>query len=99
MNRAVTITVIPIPRSITGKKADRDVSLLIYLNNDFEGGDLRFNYFNYTFSPRKGDVVLFPSDHRYMHEAQLVSKGTRYVIVSWGSTSEASGQQTIDGFR
>lgn len=81
------------------KRADRDVSLLIYLNNDFEGGDLHFNYFHYSLSPRKGDVVLFPSDHRYMHEAEMVSSGTRYVIVSWGSTREASGQLTIDGMR
>lgn len=84
-------------RGIWEKKADRDISLLIYLNNDFQGGDLHFNYFNYTFSPRKGDVVLFPSDHRYMHEAQMVSKGTRYVIVSWGSDKEPSGHRTIDG--
>ena len=84
-------------KGVWEKKADRDISLLIYLNNDFQGGDLHFNYFNYTFSPRKGDLVLFPSDHRYMHEAQMVSKGTRYVIVSWGSGKEPSGLRTIDG--
>lgn len=67
------------------RKVERDISLLIYLNDDYEGGKLHFNYFNYTFSPRKGDLVLFPSDHRYMHEAQMVKEGVRYVIVSWAT--------------
>ncbi len=68
------------------KKVDRDISLLLYLNDDFDGGDLLFNYFNYTYSPRQGDLVIFPSDHRYLHEAKAVTKGSRYVIVSWAAT-------------
>ena len=49
------------------KVIDRDISLLIYLNDDFEGGELTFTKFNYKLRPTAGTVVLFPSDHRYMH--------------------------------
>jgi predicted 2-oxoglutarate/Fe(II)-dependent dioxygenase YbiX len=67
------------------KVIDRDISLLIYLNDDFEGGELSFYKFNYQIRPRAGAVVLFPSDHRYLHQAEIVTKGVRYAIVSWAS--------------
>lgn len=67
------------------KVIDRDVSMLIYLNNDFEGGELSFYKLNYQVKPKAGSVVLFPSDHRFLHQAETVKKGVRYAIVSWAS--------------
>lgn len=67
------------------KIIDRDLSLLIYLNDGFEGGELSFYKFNYQIRPRAGAAVLFPSDHRYLHQAEKVTKGVRYAIVSWAS--------------
>lgn len=67
------------------KKIDRDVSLLMYLNEDFEGGSLTFEKFAYEFQPRVGDLVLFPSDNRYKHGANPVKSGVRYAVVSWGA--------------
>jgi len=67
------------------KVLDRDYSLLLYLNNDFEGGAVRFEHFNYTYHPEKGDLLIFPSDYLYLHEALLVKSGVRYVIVSWAN--------------
>jgi predicted 2-oxoglutarate/Fe(II)-dependent dioxygenase YbiX len=64
---------------------DRDVSLIIYLNREFTGGALRFINFNYEHAPKTGDLVFFPSDHRYMHEAQKVESGVRYAITSWAA--------------
>jgi predicted 2-oxoglutarate/Fe(II)-dependent dioxygenase YbiX len=67
------------------KCMDRDMSMLIYLNEEFSGGDIRFVNFNFTHRPKLGDLVFFPSDHRYMHEAQLVTSGIRYSVVSWAA--------------
>ncbi|MDH5545834.1 MAG: 2OG-Fe(II) oxygenase [Gammaproteobacteria bacterium] len=67
------------------KSIDRDFSMLIYLNDDFEGGELFFSKFNYRLKPKAGMAVLFPSDHRYIHEACNVTKGIRYALVSWGA--------------
>ena len=64
---------------------DRDYSLLLYLNDDFEGGGVYFTHFNYTFKPKKGDLLIFPSNHLYIHEALEVTSGLRYVIVSWAT--------------
>lgn len=63
--------------------ADRDVSLLIYLNDDYEGGQLSFRRLNYTYQPRAGDLVMFPSSNLFMHQAEQVTRGTKYAVVSW----------------
>lgn len=67
------------------KVLDRDYSLLLYLNSDYEGGAIHFEHFNYTYQPQKGDLLIFPSDNLYLHEARLVTSGRRYVIVSWAT--------------
>ena len=67
------------------KVIDRDVSLLLYLNEDFAGGGLNFRQFNYTYRPRTGDLLCFPSGGHYAHEALPVKSGIRYVIVSWAA--------------
>ncbi len=70
------------------KSLDRDVSLLLYLNDDYTGGGIRFNKFNYRYQPKKGDLIFFPSDYRYTHEAEKVISGIRYAVVSWSALSK-----------
>ena len=65
---------------------DRDLSLLVYLNDDFSGGELEFPSRNQTITPQAGMLVAFPSDHRFAHAALPVVSGQRYVIVSWAAT-------------
>lgn len=64
---------------------DRDFSMLIYLNDDYEGGGLNFNGLNYSYQPKKGDLVIFPSNHVFSHESVPINKGTKYALVSWGA--------------
>jgi len=68
---------------------DRDFSLLLYLNDDFEGGRLAFEYFDYRITPSAGMLVWFPSDARYFHGAETTRSGTRYAIVSWAAARDA----------
>ena len=67
------------------KVHDRDLSLLIYLNEEFTGGGLTFINFNYHFRPKAGDMLVFPSDNRYEHQAEVVNSGFRYCIASWAA--------------
>lgn len=64
---------------------DRDLSILLYLNSDFEGGKVTFSNFGFDLQPSPGMLVAFPSDHRYMHAVQAVTAGVRYAIVSWAA--------------
>lgn len=72
-------------RRVWQKTNDRDISILLYLNDDFTGGALEFFAFHYFYQPRRGDLVFFPSDHRYAHEAHPVTSGRRYAVVSWAA--------------
>lgn len=67
------------------KIQDRDLSLLLYLNEDFDGGGLTFMNFNFHFRPKVGDLLVFPSDNRYEHQAEKVESGLRYCIASWAA--------------
>ncbi len=63
---------------------DRTLSCLIYLNpGNYEGGGTHFKHFDYTINPDKPSLVLFPSNYPYLHAAQPVIKGEKYVVVTW----------------
>lgn len=63
----------------------RDISLLIYLRDDFEGGELHFKRLNYSLKPKAGMLVWFPSDVRFEHMAKPVTHGNRLAIISWAT--------------
>lgn len=67
------------------KVNDRDLSLLMYINDDFTGGGFTFTRFNCRFHPGIGDVLVFPSDNRYEHCAHVVESGFRYAIACWAA--------------
>lgn len=58
------------------------VSSVMYLNDDYEGGELWFPYLDLTFKPEIGDIVLFPSTYIYAHAAKPVISGTKYSAVT-----------------
>lgn len=64
---------------------DRDVSMLLYLNEGFSGGEIVFPNFGVTLQPARGLLIAFPSDARYLHAARPVQSGVRYALVSWAA--------------
>lgn len=58
------------------------VSLVAYLNDNFEGGELFFRLQGIDYVPKAGDVVLFPSNFMYPHQAKVVHSGTKYSLVT-----------------
>ena len=56
-------------------------SMCLYLNSDFTGGELVFTKLNNSYSPKKGDLIVFPSD--YSHKTNPVLTGERYVLAMW----------------
>ena len=65
------------------KSTDRDISIVFYLNDDFEGGDFIFPDHHIRVRPEPGMMVCFPSNHHYKHGVEPVTKGKRYSIVCW----------------
>lgn len=59
-------------------KHTMDWTVLIYLNDDYEGGNLKFNRHNITLSPSAGSILFFPTTEP--HTAQEVTKGNKCFI-------------------
>jgi hypothetical protein len=58
------------------------VSAVIYINDDYEGGELKFPRMdNLTYKPRVGDIVLCPSNYIYEHASLPIKSGTKYCVV------------------
>ena len=56
-------------------------AVIIYLNDDYEGGDLYFTQHNLRIKPKAGTLITFPGTDEYLHGVANVLPGkTRYVI-------------------
>lgn len=64
-------------------KLQRVVSGLIYLNDDYIGGEIAFPLQGLSIKPKKGTVVLFPSIFTHPHKSKTIKAGTKYSIVTW----------------
>lgn len=71
-----------------GPSNNRWISAIIYLNSDYEGGELEFPDHVTKIKPKNGTLVLFPSNYAYRHIAHDVTQGTKYAIVTWIAANE-----------
>ena len=58
------------------------VSAVIYINDDYEGGDINFPRLdNLVYKPKAGDIAVFPSNYIYEHASLPMKTGTKYCVV------------------
>jgi|TARA_R100001510_G_C7600270_1_gene167094 Rps23 Pro-64 3,4-dihydroxylase Tpa1-like proline 4-hydroxylase len=70
-------------------KINRTLSCIFFLNDNYEGGELRFrlpNGLNEIEIPKKRNrMIIWPSSFQYPHSVLPVKNGTRYSVVAWAS--------------
>jgi hypothetical protein len=66
-----------------GYVTDNHIPTLIYLNDDYEGGEISFATHDITIKPKVGDLLIFPGNMHYAHEVKEVLSGTRYTLPIW----------------
>lgn len=71
------------PHSDDGFVANRRVSCILYINDNYTGGELYFDKQNYEIKPDAGDLIIFPSAFPYSHEARPVKTGVKYSVVNF----------------
>ena len=91
-----SIWVTPKGEHIWKKSTDRDISMVFYLNDDFEGGDFIFPEHHIRVRPEPGMLVCFPSSHHYMHGVEPVTRGKRYSIVCWATVKGVPSLEDIN---
>lgn len=66
-----------------GTPIPRVLSIIIYLNDDYEGGETEFPRQQAIIKGEKGAAVVFPSIWTHPHAALPIISGTKYVAVTW----------------
>ena len=59
----------------------RQISVIVYLTDDFTGGGTAFPHA--TYRPRSGYGLIFPSNWCYPHAGEPVESGIKRVAVTW----------------
>jgi hypothetical protein len=62
---------------------NRNYSSVLYLNDDFTGGETYFCNYNFEVKPESGTVILFSSGKDHIHGVNEVLSGERYTMSTW----------------
>jgi hypothetical protein len=63
--------------------SSRVLSALLYLNDDYEGGNINFEHAGVNLKPEAGSLLFFPSNYIYVHEVSAITSGIRYALPNW----------------
>lgn len=69
----------------TTEEFPRKISTLLYLNDDYLGGEIVFTKLGLSIKPEKNTLMIFPSSSDFSHSAEPVLSGTKYVVVGFWS--------------
>lgn len=59
------------------------VSAVVYLNDNFVGGNHYFEYLDIDYKPNTGDILMFPANYVAAHEIKPIKSGSRYSYLGW----------------
>lgn len=63
-----------------GEDKESALSMVIYLNDDCEGGEIEFPNQGIKLKPKPGSIIAFPPGEPYMHESKKVLEGNKYMV-------------------
>jgi len=63
--------------------AHRIFAWMAYLNDIDEGGETFFMHYDLKIKPKKGKVLIWPSEWTHAHSGNLVKDGPKYIITGW----------------
>lgn len=72
-------------RWIPNHTPKRAYSTIVYLNDDFDGGEIVFPLQSKCIKPTRGLLLGFPSGSEFPHEVLAVTRGCRYTMPIWFS--------------
>jgi len=62
-----------------GDDTKQVLSIVLYLNDDYTGGELYFKNQDIKIKPEAGSLIAFPSTDPYFHESLAVTSGIKYI--------------------
>lgn len=80
---------------LTESPAFNTLTTSIFLNRDYDGGDVRFRMWGITARPEFGSALIYPSNFIGCHEVDEVTNGERWAFLSW--FYHGNGQEEKEG--
>ena len=76
---------------VDNRNAECRFGILIYLNSNFDGGEICYPEYGIQYKPKRGVLIVHHAGN--LHMVNPVSNGTRYSMTSfaWGSDAELVG--------
>ena len=63
--------------------SDRVAVWMIYLNDDYEGGETEFLYYKKRIKPERGKLLIWPAGYTHTHREGMVLSGNKYIVNGW----------------
>ena len=58
----------------------KTISVVLYLNDDYTGGEIEFEDQGLLVKPKAGSIIVFPSRKPYFHASKPVLSGEKYIV-------------------
>lgn len=72
------------------------LTITMYLNEDYEGGEIEFPNQKFKYKAKSGSAVIFPSAGTEMvHRINQVKNGTRYTMAFWHSSRKDRADRSL----
>jgi len=73
----------------------RDYASVVYLNEDFEGGEFYFERSRLLIKPRKGLLIAFKGGVEHRHGVRPAHSGTRFTMPGWYTKDKSHADETF----
>lgn len=60
-----------------------DIATLVYLNDEYLGGEIYFPAYDISYKPEPGDLLCFPDNPDFVHGVKEIKDGVRYTTPRW----------------
>lgn len=70
-------------------------SVTLNLNEDYTGGEFVFMNGNHKINLERGDALIFPTDHYWVHETYPILSGNRYSVNTFISSVHSNDRDVI----
>ena len=71
-----------IPIDDMGSKDSNHMAGWVFLNEDYDGGEITFINHDLSFKPKTGDLIMFPGNIHYWYNVGPAN-GSRYIMPIW----------------
>jgi hypothetical protein len=73
----------------------REYAMIVYLNQDYVGGQLYFPNFRMIPTLSTGTLAIFPGNLKYLHGVTPMQSGIRYTIAGFLTSQQAHANQYL----